>query len=92
MAVLRHIEEENYIKLYDPDGNYLGMTNNELEFNDFRLQIIEENKEGYYFIKDHKKVFIKATGRIENGNDNYPFNLYTNQLARILTDGIKNLN
>ena len=44
MAVLRHIEEEKYIRLYDPDGNYLGMTNSELDFNDFRLQIIEENK------------------------------------------------
>lgn len=90
MAVLRHIEEEKYIRLYDPDGNYLGMTNSELDFNDFRLQIIEENKEGYYFIKDHKKVFIKSNGRIENGNDNYPFNLYTKQLAKILTDGPKN--
>lgn len=95
MAKLRYTCEDVYIDLYDPEGYYLGTTNNELAFNDFRLQIIEENKEGYYFIRrgpmfTGSKVYIKANGRIENGHENYPFHLYTNQLAKILTEGPKN--
>ena len=76
MAKLRYTCEDVYIDLYDPEGYYLGTTNNELAFNDFRLQVIEENK--------------KANGKIENGYENYPFHLYTTQLAKILTEGPKN--
>jgi hypothetical protein len=95
MAKLNNIEEKIYIDLYDPEDNYLGTTNNELSFNDFRLQIIEENKEGYYFIKrgpnfTNKKIYIKSNGRIENGSENYPFTLYQTQLAKIITEGAKN--
>ena len=84
MAKLNNIEEKVYIDLYDPEDNYLGTTNNELSFNDFRLQIIKENKKGYYFIN-------QLTGkRVNNGHEDYPFNLHTSQLAKIISEGAKN--
>ena len=92
MAKLNNIEEKVYIDLYDPEDNYLGTTNNELSFNDFRLQIIKENKKGYYFINQltGKRVNINHNGRVNNGHEDYPFHLHTSQLAKIISEGAKN--
>ena len=92
MAKLNNIEEKIFIDLYDPEDNYLGTTNNELSFNDFRLQIIKENKKGYYFINQltGKRVNINPNGRVNNGHEDYPFTLHQTQLAKIIIEGAKN--
>ena len=86
----RHIEEETWIRIFDNNGNEIAHTNNELSFADFRLQIVENNISGYYFIidGDTEKIEILSTGRVSNPKK-FPFNLHVNLLSKIIKKGSK---
>ena len=89
--VFKHIEEKNWIRIYDPEGNQIAYTNDELDFVDFRLQIVENNISGYYYIieGDTEKIEILNTGRVSNPKK-FPFNLHVDLLSKIITKGSKN--
>ena len=66
MIEIKHFEEE-VIKLYDNNDNFIGEIDNELSFNDVRLQIAEQKLSGYYVIRNNgDKVIIEENGWISN--------------------------
>lgn len=82
MIEIKHFEEE-VIKLYDNNDNFIGEIDNELSFNDVRLQIAEQELSGYYVIRNNgDKVIIEENGQISDFNL-YPD--YSNILRRLVT-------
>ena len=66
------------VEAFDPEGNSLGMVTYE-EFNDLRIQIMDNEAEGYYVMFEDEKYMIEPTG----GFHKWPrglFNLITDQL------------
>jgi hypothetical protein len=81
LPVLNVIEEER-IKLYSPDGVYIGDCNLN-EMLDFRIQCAELKIAGYYLIhSDGTRSIINEYGEVDRFNDN-TFHLAV-QLARKL--------
>lgn len=42
--------EEDHVPLYNPEGKLVGIIENELAFNDVRIQIMENKLRGYYIV------------------------------------------
>ena len=55
---------DNYTKVdfYNPNGDYIGSTNNELVFNEFRVQIKKAQASGYYMMYKGNKIPIDRNG------------------------------
>lgn len=51
------------IKVYSPDGELFGELNH-LELIDLRIQIIENQVSGYFFIHNDIKIFIQTDGEL----------------------------
>ena len=69
------------VELFSPDNKSLGFIN-EYEFNDVRIQINEEKKEGYYCMYNNKKIFIDIDGNILHWEVGF-FDLNVKQLNKL---------
>ncbi len=54
--------EPQVVELYSPDGTLMGLIN-EYEFNDIRVQIKNEQAEGYYCMFEGRRFNIDKNGR-----------------------------
>lgn len=70
------------VKFYDNEDNYLGETNNEIIFNDFRCQIKSAQATGYYMVYEGKKIRIDRNGTPEEWVD--PFDLNVGYLLQLI--------
>lgn len=52
------------IKVYNPDGSYIGTIKDEIQLMDFQLQIKRAAAEGYYITYKSRQYPIEKTGRI----------------------------
>lgn len=59
------------VTLYNPDGEFIGVIN-EYEFNDFRLQICQNNIQGYFIEYKDRRIFIDNDGNL----DEWPYGLF----------------
>ena len=66
------------VEVFTPDGESLGFVN-EIEFNDIKLQIAEQNLEGYYIMFEDKKINININGEIMG---QWPVGLFDIQLRQ----------
>lgn len=86
--VIPHEIEESVIRVYDSEGNFVVKTNNELVFNDIRIQIKQKHLEGYYIIiesdKTQTKYYIESNGRFKDKWPEGVFSKLTNQYAKII--------
>lgn len=80
-----HIEEDVWIRIYNPNDEEIAHTNNEIDFINFRTKIKENKVSGYYFIIDgeEEKIEILNNGRVSKGCK-YPFVLYERLLDKII--------
>lgn len=72
-------------QLYSPTG-FIGDIENEDQLNDVRIQIAEQNLEGYYIIWDSEKETIKINISKDGEIDKFPPRLWDNaqrSLARL---------
>lgn len=70
------------VLLFAPDGDFKGVVN-EYEFHDIRVQIKENQAEGYYVVYKDTKVMIDKNGRIKNW-PNGMFDEITNTLINLM--------
>lgn len=63
MIKIHRIVEEEHIPLYFKD-QLVGYLENELEFQQARIDIREEGVEGYYIIFKDKRIDINSRGRL----------------------------
>lgn len=61
------------VKIYNPDGTQLCETDNELIFNDIRIQIKDQKLSGYYLIFEGSKCEINNDGELAE----WPKGLFT---------------
>lgn len=61
--VIKEIQTPS-VKIYNPDGTLLCETNNELVFNDIRIQIKDQKLNGYYLIFEGNKCDIDNDGQV----------------------------
>jgi len=54
------------ISLFDPNNNFVGFINNQTEFLQVRVDIAEQQLEGYYCIFGSYKIDIKSDGSLDN--------------------------
>lgn len=76
--VIRDIQNPS-VKIYNPDGTLLCDTNNELVFNDIRIQIKDQKLTGYYLIFEGNKCEINNDGELVKWPKGL-FSIGTNQL------------
>lgn len=55
---------ESPCDLYGPDDKLIGTIDNELSFNDIRIQIKRKQLLGYYVIWQEHKILINHDGRV----------------------------
>ena len=67
------------VKIYNPDGTLLCETNNELIFNDIRIQIKNQNLKGYYLIYEGNKCDIDNDGQLSR----WPKGLFSISIAQL---------
>ncbi len=67
---------------FDPEDKSLGFLNM-FEFNDLRIQIMEEKAEGYYMSYNGIKLFIDKDGMLPNWPNEF-YDLFEKQLNRLL--------
>lgn len=80
------------IKLFDPNNNFVGFINNQTEFLQVRVDIAEQQLEGYYCIFGSYKIDINSDGSLVN---ELPSGINWNTaglLARRLLSHNRNLN
>lgn len=65
IIINNNIKEET-VPLFDPDGNFIGNIENELAFNDVRIQIMKKSLKGYYIMWNEEKYEIDHNGRMRN--------------------------
>lgn len=70
------------VELFNPKGESMGFIN-EYEFNDIRIQIKNQQLEGYYCIFKEKKFTINKHGRSNDWFEGF-FDLLENQLMQVL--------
>ncbi len=73
IKVNKHIPQT--VEHFDNQDNSLGFLN-EVESLDLRLQIAEQNEEGYYLIFEEQKLMIDNLGQVKS----YPQGLYQAQM------------
>jgi len=79
MAIILRDIQNPPVKIFNPDGALLCETNNDLIFNDIRIQIKDQQLSGYYLEFQGKKCGINRHGEL----DYWPqglFDISTNQL------------
>lgn len=79
MAIIIRNLQNPPVKIYNPDGTLLCETNNELIFNDIRIQIKNQRLNGYYLVFEDKKYEINSDGELMNWPKNL-FSIGTDQL------------
>ena len=91
VPTFRHVEEKTWIRIYDPNGKQIAYTNNELDFANFRYQIVVCKISGYYYIidGDNEKIEILTNGKVSNPKK-FPFSMHVNLLAKIIKEGSQN--
>lgn len=75
--------EEDHVPLYNPEGKLVGIIENELAFNDVRIQIMENKLRGYYIVYKGQVCRIDIYGEL----DIWPNDLYrtnVDQLSKLL--------
>lgn len=50
------------IRLYGPDGKFIGLIENRVELNDVRIQIAQQKAEGYYITFEDAIISILPNG------------------------------
>ena len=70
------------VELFNPQNESMGFIN-EYEFNDIRIQIKEQQAEGYYCIFNGKRFDINKDGRSGNWFEGF-FDLIEHQIAKLL--------
>lgn len=83
MVVVQNIQNKT-VKVYTPSDELLVETNSELIFNDIRLQIAEQNLEGYYIEFEDEKINILSNGKMERWPDGL-FDISIIQLAKLIS-------
>lgn len=73
------------VEVFNSDDKSLGFVN-EYEFNDLRIQIAENNLEGYYVMFNDIKHPIDQNGRIEDWSQGL-FDLFEIQLSKLFQAG-----
>ena len=66
-------------KLYAPDNSYIGLIENEVEFNDIRIQVAREKAEGYYIVFEDKRVNILPNGDC----DSWPKGFFDQEIRQL---------
>lgn len=74
---------QEIVQLYDNNGNFIGNIENELAFNDVRIQIKNKKLTGYYIVFENKKYEIDMRGRLRVWPPNL-YETYENQLSELL--------
>lgn len=75
--------EEDHVPLYNPEGKLVGIIENELAFNDVRIQIMENKLRGYYIVYKGQVCRIDIHGELDIwSNDLYRTNV--DQLSKLL--------
>lgn len=54
------------VKIFNPDGTLLCETDNDLQFNDIRIQIKDQKLEGYYLEFEGERSNIDSDGGVCN--------------------------
>lgn len=75
--------KDNYVTVYSPDNNEIGVTNNQLSFYDFLVQIREKKLKGYYAVYEGEKIKIDHNGTLENYPDGL-FDKYSSIMFRLV--------
>lgn len=75
--------QEDHVPLYNPEGKLIGIIENELAFNDVRIQIVENKLRGYYIMYKDRKCRIGTNGELDFWPDDL-YTTYTDQLSKIL--------
>lgn len=65
MAIIVKEIKNDPVRFFNPDGTLLCETNNELVFNDIRIQIKDQQLSGYYIVFKCKKHLIDIDGQFE---------------------------
>lgn len=84
MIKINEIKEEK-VYLYNPNDDLIGIITSELQFNDVRLQIVQQKLEGYYIVWNDQKYEINKIGHLI---PNWPKGLYDINM-NLLTNLIK---
>jgi hypothetical protein len=69
-------------ELFNPDDESMGLIN-EYEFNDIRIQIKNEQAEGYYLIFEDEACVIDKNGRLDYWPEGF-FDLFDKQLSELI--------
>jgi hypothetical protein len=64
MAIVYEEIQEEPVSLLDPEGNLVCIVKNVLEFYHVRVQIKEQNLEGYKFVKGEQNQAIDRNGEV----------------------------
>ena len=83
MITINNKIKETPVKLYDPNHNLIGIIENDYAFMDVRIQIKEQQLEGYYVIFQKQKINITKHGRCSSWPVGF-FDTYNNLLTKIL--------
>ena len=75
-------------ELFDPNHNSLGFVENELELNDVRIQIMNQQLEGYYFKFNNNIIPVYPSGKIDNWVTGF-YDQQEQQLATLFRFGRK---
>jgi len=75
--------KEKAFPLYNPEGKFLGMVDNEMQFQSIRVQICEAKLKGYYFMDGNEKIVIDENGRIAIWKDGF-FDTWNNLVIQLL--------
>lgn len=75
--------KEDHVPLYSPEDKLIGIIENELAFNDVRIQIIKNKLSGYYITYKGQKYLIGTNGELDTWPDDL-YTTYTDQLSKIL--------
>lgn len=80
MKIIVNDVQNDYVTIIDPEGNEVVTTNNELVYNDIRLQIARNSLEGYKLKYKDKLYEIDAYGYANAG----VFSKLEEQLSELL--------
>ena len=71
------------VPLYDNEDREIGYVENELQFNDVRIQAAKYNLKGYYFMFEGKKIEILLDGGLSSWPDGF-FDQIDDQLEKLV--------
>lgn len=70
------------VKVFNPDGTLLCETDNELQFNDILIQIMEQRLTGYYIKFKGKRRNIEPSGTVKHPPSGF-FDIMNEQLRKL---------